>query len=266
LRVGDIRDTAALASVIAGRQFLFNLAGRTSHLDSMKEPLADLDVNCRAQVGLLELCRAAAPDIVIAHASTRQIYGRTERLPVDERHPLQPPDVNGVNKMAGEAFHLLYHRVYGLKTVALRLTNTYGPRMRIKDARQTFLGLWVRRVLEGEPFEVWGGEQRRDLTYVDDAVEAFLLAAVRPEARGHVFNVGGPAFTLGELAGLLIAANGSGQSVVKEFPAERRRIDIGDYEADDRRFRALGWRPEVSTADGLARTLAYFRDHLRDYL
>jgi len=263
----DLRDIDALKPLLAGQRYLFNLAAQTSHMGSMAAPLEDLDVNCRAQLALLELCRAQAPDITIVFAGTRQIYGRPDRLPVDETHPLRPPDVNGVSKMAAEALHLLYHRTYGLAATSLRLTNTYGPRMRIKDARQTFVGLWLRRVLEGEPFEVWEGEQRRDLTYVDDAVNAFLLAAAVPVTQGRAFNLGGGgSLTLLELARALVAAHGGGRFEVKSFPPERKRIDIGDYEADDRLFRQVtGWQPQVPLAEGLAKSLAYYRETLRDY-
>ena len=202
------------------------------------------------------------------HAGTRQIYGRPIYLPVDERHPLRPVDVNGVNKMAGEAYHLLYRDVYGIKTRSLRLTNVYGPGMRIKDARQTFLGIWVRRVIEGEPFEVWGGEQRRDLLYVDDAAEAFLYAAITEEAEGLALNVGGDEpVSLKDLAQATITANGGGNYDIREFPPERKRIDIGDFLTDDHRFRTLsGWSPRFGLAEGLRRSLEYYRKHVRSYL
>jgi UDP-glucose 4-epimerase len=268
VNISDIRDIYGLKHLLKGRQFLFNLAGQTSHLDSMAEPVIDLEINCRAQLTLLEACRQVAPDINVVFASTRQIYGRPQYLPVDERHPLRPVDVNGVNKMAGEAYHILYHDVYGVRACALRLTNTYGPRMRIKDARQTFVGIWLRAVLEGKPFEVWGGEQLRDFTYVDDAVDAFLLAATTPATAGRAFNVGGEeVVSLKALAAALVAAHGSGGYVVREFPAERKRIDIGDYYADDRLFReTTGWRATVPLAEGLARSLAFFRANLERYL
>ncbi len=264
----DIRDTARLKPLLAGCDHLFNLAGQTSHLDSMHDPVTDLEINSLAQLTLLEACRAICPEATIVFASTRQIYGRPLYLPVDEKHPLHPVDVNGINKMAGEAYHILYHDVYGLKATSLRLTNTYGPRMRVKDARQTFVGVWLRLVLEGKPFEVWGGAQKRDFTYVDDAVEAFLLAALKDETKGKVFNLGGEApVRLTELAELLVAANEGGRYVNHEFPAERRRIDIGDYYADDRLFRGVtGWRPRVPLGIGLARSLAYFREHLAHYV
>jgi UDP-glucose 4-epimerase len=248
---------------------LFNLAGQTSHLDSMNDPIADLEINCSAQLALLEACRQINPGITIVYASTRQIYGRPDTLPVDETHLLRPVDVNGVNKMAGEAYHILYHQVYGIRSSALRLTNTYGPRMRIKDARQTFVGVWLRLILEGRPFEVWGGEQLRDFTYVDDAAEAFLAAATTEAAAGRAFNLGGmEQISLADLARTLVEANGGrGEYRVMEFPAERKRIDIGDYYADDALFRAVtGWQPRVPIGDGLARSLAFYRNHLDHYL
>jgi len=268
VNIADIRGGYALPHLLAGQDFVFNLAAQTSHLDSMSAPEHDLAINCTAQLQLLEACRAVNPGIVIVHAGTRQIYGRPEYLPVDEHHPLRPVDVNGVNKMAGEAYHLLYHDVYGIKTCSLRLTNIYGPGMRIKDARQTFLGIWLRRIIEGEPFEVWGGEQRRDLLYVDDAADAFLYAALTPEAQGLALNVGGgDPVSLTALAHAMIEANGGGRYEIREFPPERKRIDVGDFLIDDDRFRTLtGWRPQVGIAEGLRRSLEYYRSRLASYI
>ena len=268
VNVSDIRDVHAMSHLVAGQDVIFNLAGQTSHLDSMHEPLADLEINCRAQLTLLEACRKRNPGVKVVFASTRQLYGKPDYLPVDERHLLRPADVNGINKMAGERYHILYNNVYGLKATALRLTNTYGPRMRIKDARQTFLGVWLRLVLEGKPFEVWGGEQLRDFTYVDDAVDALLRAAWTPEVDGQALNIGGfPPVSLKTLAEALIQANGGGEMVIREFPAERKRIDIGDYYADDSRFRGLtGWEAKVKLEEGLRHCLAYYRQNLDKYL
>jgi UDP-glucose 4-epimerase len=267
VNISDVRDPYSLRTHLAGQDFLFNLAGQTSHLDSMEDPFTDLEINCRAQLSILETCRQFNPTARIVFASTRQIYGRPERLPVNERHPLRPVDVNGINKLAGEFYHRLYHDVYELPACVLRLTNTYGPRMRIKDARQTFVGVWIRLLLEGKPFEVWGGQQLRDFTYVDDCVEALLLAAVRPEAAGQVFNLGGGEVTsLVDLAQLLVELNGVGHFEQREFPADRKRIDIGDYYADDALIRkTLGWRPNVSLREGLKRTLDFFRTNLDRY-
>lgn len=268
VHIADVRDWPRLPSLVRGQDYLFNLAGQTSHMDSMTDPQTDLDINCRAQLAILEACRLHNPAIRIVFASTRQIYGKPDYLPVDEKHPLRPVDVNGINKIAGESFHLLYSRVYGIAATALRLTNTIGPRMRIKDARQTFVGVWIRRLLEGQPIEVWGGKQLRDFTYVDDAVEAFLLAAARPEAVGDVFNLGGPPpVTLIGLAEMLVELNGGGEFVVREFPGDRKKIDIGHYYADDRLIaRKLGWKPRTDLRTALARTLEFYRAELKHYV
>ncbi len=264
----DVREHAKLARLVRGQDFLFNLAGQTSHMDSMTDPETDLEINCRAQLALLEACRKNNPAVRIVFASTRQIYGKPDYLPVDERHPVRPVDVNGINKAAGEAFHLLYARVHGLRATALRLTNTIGPRMRVKDARQTFVGVWVRQLIEGDAIEVWGGEQQRDFTYVDDAVEAFLLAATKDAAVGEVFNLGGPPpVTLQRLAELMVEVNQGGAFAVRTFPAERKKIDIGDYYADDRKIgRMLGWKPRTDLRAALTKTLAYYRKELPHYL
>ena len=266
--ISDIRDVSVLQALLSDREVVFNLAARTSHLDSMNAPFEDLEINCTAQLALMEACRRLAIFPRIVFASTRQVYGKPCYLPVDERHPVRPVDVNGINKVAGESYHLLYHDVYRLPTTVLRLTNTYGPGMRIKDARQIFLGIWVRRLLEGKPFELWGGEQRRDFTFVDDAADAFIAAACSPQTVGGLFNVGGSeVVTLRRLAELLVEQNGSGFFDVREFPPERKLIDIGDYYTDDAAFRAAtGWAPKVDLGQGLARTVAFYRANIAQYL
>jgi len=268
VNISDVRDPHSMSTLIRDQDVLFNLAGQTSHLDSMEDPETDLEINCRAQLSILEACRRHNPGVRVVFASTRQIYGRPEYLPVDEKHRLRPVDVNGINKIAGESYHLVYHDVYGIRASSLRLTNTIGPRMRIKDARQTFLGIWVRLLLEGKPFEVWEGAQLRDFTDVDDCVEALLLAATRDEAAGRFFNLGGPeVVSLKDLAARLVAAAGEGSFTMKSFPAERKRIDIGDYYSDGSQIReALGWSPRIPLDDTLRRTVEYYRRHLGKYV
>lgn len=267
VNISDVRDEFSFQHLVQDQDFLFNLAGQTSHLDSMREPFVDLEINCRAQLSIVESCRKFNPAIRIVFASTRQIYGRPRYLPVDEQHILQPVDINGIHKMAGEWYHILYNNVFGVRSCALRLTNTYGPCMRIKDARQTFLGVWIRRLLEGQPIEVWGGEQLRDFTYVDDAVEAFLLAG-QEGSEGRVFNLGGgPPVTLATLAATLVRVAGAGEYSVIPFPEERKNIDIGDYYADDSAARReLGWEPMVGLEEGLRRTVDYYREHSSFYV
>jgi UDP-glucose 4-epimerase len=268
IQIADVGKSAEIAPLLQGRDVVFNLAGKVSHVDSMKDPLSDLDANVHAQVVLLEGCRRYVPEARIVYASTRQIYGRPISCPVDESHPVRPIDVNGINKAAGEAYHTLYHRIHGLQTVSLRLTNTFGPRMRVMDARQTFLGIWLRRVVEGGIFEVWGGHQKRDLTYVEDAVDAFLAAGACSTAPGCIFNIGGcPPVSLSELAESLVTIAGTGHFETREFPPDRRRIDIGDYFTDDRLFRTItGWIPKTTLQQGLAHSVGYYRQCLNDYV
>ena len=268
INISDVRDPYSLRYLVRGQDILFNLAGQTSHLDSMADPVTDLEINCRSQLSILEACRRHNPEVAIVFASTRQIYGRPRYLPVDEAHPLEPVDVNGINKTAGERYHLLYGQVHGLRVSVLRLTNTYGPRMRVRDARQTFLGEWFRALLAGEELLVFGdGKQRRDFTYVDDAVRAFLLAAGDERAAGEVFNLGGDrVVSLLELAELLVDVNGGGSYRVVAFPPDRQAIDIGDYFGNFGKIEGrLGWRPAVALPDGLARSLAFYRQHGESY-
>ncbi len=268
INISDVRDEHSMRYLVQGQDYLFNLAGQTSHMDSMQDPYTDLEINCRSQLSILESCRKYNPDVKIVFASTRQIYGKPDYLPVDEKHLVRPIDVNGINKMAGEWYHILYNNVYGIPSCALRLTNTYGPRMRVKDARQTFVGLWLRLLIEDKPFEIWGGDQLRDFTYVDDAVDAFLIAATTDKANGKVFNLGGNGvISLKELADILIEVKGSGKYNINSFPEDRKRIDIGDYYSDFNLIKStLGWEPKVSLREGLKKILEFYQRHLSQYI
>ncbi|HEY0181592.1 MAG TPA: NAD-dependent epimerase/dehydratase family protein [Rhodopila sp.] len=265
---GDIREID-LRPMCEGAAVIFNMAAQTSHMGGQADPLVDIDINAVAQVRLIQAAREAAPDAIVVHASTRQFYGRVEKLPVDEQQPVAPPDANGVSKFAGEQYWMLEHRIRNRPVVSLRLTNCYGPRLRIRDARQTFLGIWIRCVLENRPFEVWGGDQLRDLTYVDDVTNAFLLAAEKPDCYGRIFNIGGPPpASLLELADIVVRlSGGTARYTTREFPADRARIDIGSYHADDSAFRAAsGWAAETSIDEGIARTLDWYKTRMADYL
>jgi UDP-glucose 4-epimerase len=268
VNIADVRDEYGMNYLVQGQDVIFNLAGQVSHLDSMRDPYTDLEINCRSQLSILEACRKHNPGVKIVYAGTRQIYGRPQYLPVDETHPLEPTDINGVNKLAGEWYHIIYHRAHGLRTVSLRMTNIYGPRMRVKDARQTFIGWWLHQVVDDEELQIFGdGRQVRDFNYVDDVVEALVLAAADPTAEGQIYNLGGDdPINLLDLAELLIRVNGGGSYRIVPFPADRKRIDIGDYHGDYGRIRDhLGWRPTVPLRDGLERAIAFYRQYREHY-
>jgi nucleoside-diphosphate-sugar epimerase len=268
LNFSDMRDWHSLSYVVRDKDYIFNLAGQVSHQDSMTDPLMDMEINVKAQLVLLEATRRYNPGAVIVHASTRQFYGRPQYLPVDEKHPLNPPDVNGINKLAGELYHSLYSSVHGLKTVSLRLTNTYGPRQLIKNFRQGFIGWFVNRAITGEKIQIFGtGGQIRDFNYVDDVVDAFVRASQTRECYGGSYNLSGDKADLLTIAKKLIALSGKGSFEIVPFPEERKKIDIGDfYGSSDKFQKGSGWKPATSLDDGLARTVDYFKEYKKHYL
>jgi len=269
LNISDVRDQASMRYLVRDQEVIFNLAGQVSHIDSMTDPFTDLEINAKAQLGVLEALRRENPEARVVLTSTRQIYGRPRYLPVDEKHPLDPVDVNGVNCIAGEWYHLLYHRVYGIPAAVLRLTNTYGPRQLLRHNRQGFIGWFVRLVLEGREIQVYGdGSQKRDLNHVDDVVRAILVAGESPAAVGQVFNLAGDEpVSLADLARRMIAVAGRGSLSFVPWPPEKKKIDIGDFYGDAGKIAAeLGWRPEVTLDQGLAGTFAYYASCLKKYL
>lgn len=265
----DVRDEQSMGLLVHDADLMFNLAGQVSHIDSMKDPYTDLELNARSQLSILEACRKHNPNIKIVFASTRQVYGKPMYLSVDENHPIRPIDVNGINKMAAEWYHILYSRIHGIKTVCLRMTNTYGPRLLIKHNRQGFLGWFVHNVIKGKELEIFGdGKQLRDLNYIDDVVEALLIAGYDDSLNGGVFNLGNsPPISLEEIAKLLIKINGSGSYRLVPFPEEKKKIDIGHYYASYAKFKeATGWEPKVSYEEGFCKLLSYYKENWRHYL
>jgi UDP-glucose 4-epimerase len=268
VNICDVRDSFAMPYLLEGKDFLFNLAGQTSHLDSMSDPKADLDINAMAQLSILEACRKVNLGIKIVFASTRQLYGKPDYLPVDEKHPIRPVDVNGINKLAGEWYHLLYNNIYGIRACSLRLTNTYGPGMRVKDARQTFLGIWIRLLLEGKPIKVFGdGNQLRDFNFVDDCIDGLLLAGASEDANGKVYNLGSrEVISLKLLAEMLTKMGIEGSYELIHFPSERKSIDIGDYFSDFSLISdELNWIPKVTLEEGLRKTLEFYKENRNAY-
>lgn len=268
INISDVRDEYSIRNLIQGQDYFFNLAGQTSHLDSMQNPFTDLEINSKAQLSILEACRKYNPTIKIVFASTRQLYGKPQYLPVDEKHPLYPVDVNGINKLSGEWYHIVYNHVYDIKTAVLRLTNTYGPRMRIKDARQTFLGIWIRNLIENKPITIYGnGSQIRDYNYIDDVVDAFLLVAASDLWNGSIFNLGhNEPISLKTTAEIMIEENHGGSYHFKDFPGDLIKIDIGDFYSDYGKINALlGWAPKVSIREGIRQTLEYYLNNYTYY-
>ncbi len=269
VNVSDVRDASSMQYLVRDQQVMFNLAGQVSHVDSMRDPYTDLEINCRSQLSILEACRHHNPSVKVVFAGTRQIYGKPDVLPVTEEHLVRPIDVNGINKAAGEYYHLVYNNVFGVRSCALRLTNVYGPRQLLKHNRQGFIGWFIRLAVEDREIQLFGdGSQLRDFVYVDDVVNAFLLAGASDACNGEVFNVGGSGpVSLAELAKLLVEVAGTGRVRFADWPAERRAIDIGDFYADSSKFkRAVGWTGAVTLRDGLKRTVRYYRDHLSEYV
>jgi UDP-glucose 4-epimerase len=268
VKIMDISDESSMRDLVKERQYIFNLAGQVSHIDSMNDPYKDLHDNCRGQLSLLEACRKENPGVKIVFASTRQIYGVPQQLPVDEKHPFNCVDINGVNKLTAEWYHTLYNRVYGLRTVSLRLTNTYGPRQLMRHSRQGFIAWFLRQAIEDKQIQIFGsGKQVRDLNYVDDVCEAFLLAAVSDQADGSVFNLGsGEPISLFELTKLLLDITKLGSYKLVPFPNDRKKIDIGDYHADYSKIKkTLGWKPLTLIREGLEKTVEFYRKNQRHY-
>lgn len=269
VNIADVRQGTTMNYLVRGREVIFNLAGQVSHIDSMRDPHTDLDINCRSQLTILEACRQHNPETKVVFAGTRQIYGRPDRLPVDETHLVRPTDINGINKAAGENYHIVYNNVFGVRACSLRLTNVYGPRQLIRHNRQGFIGWFIRLALEGKEIQIYGdGSQVRDFVYVDDVSDAFLRAGFCDECNGDVFNVGGTEpISHRDLVALLLTAAGQGTMQFIAWPDEKRRIDIGSFYSDSTKFmNATGWQPEVSLVEGFERTLDYYRAHFAQYV
>jgi UDP-glucose 4-epimerase len=269
VNVADVRQQSTMNYLVRDREVIFNLAGQVSHIDSMRDPETDLEINCRGQLVLLEACRRHNPATKVVYAGTRQVYGRPDHLPVDEGHLVRPTDINGINKAAGEYYHMVYNNVFGVRACSLRLTNVYGPRQLIRHNRQGFIGWFIRLAVEGKEIQIYGdGSQLRDFVYVQDVVDAFLRAGSTDTVNGDVFNVGGPEpVSHRDLVQMLIEVAGGGSVCFVEWPAEKKLIDIGSFYSNSTKFAdTTGWRPTVSLRDGLRETVEFYRANLPHYV
>ena len=267
VNIADIRDQHGLNYLVQNQDLIFNLAGSLSHIDSMKDPFTDLDINCRSQLSLLEACRKHNPKVQIIYAGTRNQYGRPRYLPVDENHPQIPVDVNGINCIAGEHYHLLYNKVYGIKTTSLRLTNTFGPRHQMKHPRQGVINWFLREIIDNKKIILFGnGDQIRDVNYIDDVIDAFLKVGISKKAWGQAYNLGGSPISLKSFVKMAIAIADKGSFKIAPFPQDRKKIEIGDYIADWRKAKKdFGWKPTTGIKTGIKKTLKYFQKYKKHY-
>lgn len=267
VKIADMRNQKIMDRIVRKHQVIFNLAGTLSHIDSMVDPFVDLDINCRAQLCLLEACRKYNPRVRVIFAGTRNQYGRALYLPVDEKHIEDPTDINGINSTAGEKYHFLYHRIYGLEVVSLRMTNTFGPRHQMRHPKQGVLNWFIRLLMNNETVELFGdGSQIRDINYVDDVVDALILSAQSKRANGNVYNLGGIPITLLDFVKITISHLGYGNYRTIKFPKERKSIEVGNYVADIGKIKKdLGWRPKLSASEGIERTLDYYKKYRKHY-
>lgn len=266
--ISDLRDTSSLPDMVKNKDIIFDMVGQVSHIDSMKDPFTDLEINCKSKINLLETCREHNSNAKIIFASTRQIYGRPEYLPVDELHRINPVDINGIHKAAAENYFSLYSTIYNMNCIGLRLTNTYGPRQYIQGDSQGFVGIFLRLALQNKKITMYGdGKQIRDFNYIDDVVEAFLLAAKTPKINNGVYNIGHHIkYSLLDFVKTL-------QKFIeveyeyKSFPENKKNIDIGNYYTNYSAFKEkTSWSPKVDLEEGLMKTVKYFQDNLSYYL
>jgi UDP-glucose 4-epimerase len=264
----DIRNTSAMEQLVKENNIIFHIAGQTSHTDSMKNPFPDIDINCRGNAVLLEAVRKNNPAARIVYASTRAVYGAPVSVPVSESTLPCPVDIYGADKLAAEHYHLIYHRAHGIPVVALRFSNGYGPRAQIKHPKYGILNWFIGLILRGETIRVFGdGAQLRDYTYADDMVEAFLLAGMRPEAVGKVYNVAArEQIRFIDMVRTLIDVAGRGAFEMIPWPDEYKKIEVGDFAADSSLIETeLGWAPKMGFETGLKKTFDFYRDNIEFY-
>jgi UDP-glucose 4-epimerase len=263
----DIRDKRAMNKLVKEQNFIFNLAAQLSHIRSMTDPFTDLDINCRGHLTLLEACKKHNRGVRIVYTGTRGQYGRVKYLPVDEKHPMKPIDTNGITKMAGEQYHLLYNDAYGIRSSSLRLTNTYGPRHQMKNCEQGFVNWFIRKAIDGETIKIFGeGKQKRDLNFVSDAVSAILFVGAINSSAGKVYNIGsGVSTSITDIAKWIVEIAGNGSYEFTPTPKDRTIIEVGDYFSDITKIKKLGWSPQIGLKEGLEKTIEFYTKNREKY-
>ncbi len=265
---GDIRDPAVGQSLVKETDYLFNLAGQVSYVDSNTDPFLDLDINCKGHLQMLEACRQGGAKARLVFASSRFVYGRIDYNPVDENHPFNCLSIYGIHKLAGEKYYRFYQEAYGLDTVSVRIANPYGLRQQMKHSKYGILNWFIRLALEGKPLTIFGeGRQTRDYIFVEDLAEAMLALALSPETAGQVYNLGSATATpFVEMAHLVAAAVPGTEVRQVEWPADRYFVETGDYVSDIGKINAaVGWRPRTTIQEGISRTVEYYRKYRDKY-
>ena len=268
INFSDVRDAHSMDYLVKGQEIIFHLAGQVNHVDSIRNPIQDLDINCRGTLVLLESCRKYNQEAKIIFAGTRGEYGSSVKLPVAEDHPTNPKGIYAVTNLTAEKMVLVYHDVHNIQGACLRITNTYGPRHQMVHDEYGVVNWFIRKAIDGEMIPVFGdGNILRDFLFVDDAVECFIEVANSPHAYGEVFNVGtGIPFSFVDLAKKIVKAAGTGKVAFTDFTKERKEVEPGDYYTDISKIRGVvGWEPRTGLEEGLRKTIEFYRTYKNEY-
>jgi UDP-glucose 4-epimerase len=268
INFSDVRDAHSMDYLVKGQEFIFHLAGQVNHVDSIRNPIQDLDINCRGTLVLLESCRKYNREAKVIFSGTRGEYGASVTLPVNEDHPTNPKGIYAVTNLTAEKMVLVYHDVHKIPGTCLRITNTFGPRHQMAHDEYGVLNWFIRKAIDDEVIPVFGdGRILRDFLYVDDLVDCFLQVAACDEAYGEVFNVGtGLAISFSDLAKKIVEVAGKGKVAFTEFTQERKEVEPGDYYTDISKIkRVVGWSPQTSLEEGLRRTVEFYRKNKKEY-
>ncbi len=266
---GDVRDKKVIGQSVPEAEIIFHMAAQVGREISMEDPKLDTDINCMGILNILESARQMDSPPKIIYAGSRGQVGEPVYLPVNEKHPDHPTDIYGINKLAAEKYLLLYHKVYGIPAVTLRLNNVYGPRCQMHAGFYGILNWFMSNAMQGRPITVYGeGSQTRDYVYIDDVVDAFVRSAIANEVVGEICYVGsGKETVFLDMVKEIVRAVGKGEIVHVPFPESREKIDIKRFVVDITKIQTLlGWTPEVDLSEGVERTCSFYKERLDQYL